>query len=135
MPAHGEDHALWDVINLFGLLNIRIFHEPATDKWCCAAQAELVVDLAIDETDARGVRAPLRETAPGVYYIDDPIDVARDVLNEVISLGNVPLMTIASVEGVGVAPAIEPVGYVVRWGDLELEYGTHYTGDPLGVVR
>ncbi|MCY3624169.1 MAG: hypothetical protein OXH68_20980 [Gammaproteobacteria bacterium] len=130
----GEDHALWDAINLFGLLNVRIFHEPG-DKECCAPYAELVMDIGINEFDARRVRAELGEISPGIYYLDDPISVARDVLAEVISMGNVPLMTIAAVEGVGVAPSVEPIAYVVRWGDLELEYGTHYAGDPLGVVR
>ncbi len=138
----GEDHAKFDVVTLLGLLNVRVYHDPdhpsrSGTSVCCAPNAELVVELAVDESDVRLIRMPMNQTDPGVYFVADPLQTTGDVLSEVISLGERPVMTIVGLQGVGYVPApmAQPICYAVRWGDLELEYGTHYAGDPGGVVR
>ena len=74
---------------------------------------------------------------PGVYYVDDPYDAAFAVVSEVISIGERPLMTVVALEGTGFRTRYPTSGipYVVRWGTLDLEYGSHIPGDPEGVIR
>lgn len=138
----GEDHTKFDVVTMLGLLNVRVYHDAEDPSQrgatrCCAPSADLVVELAVDESDVRVVRMAMNQTDAGVYYVADPIQAAGEVLSEVISLGERPLLAIVGLHGVGYEPVprAQPISYAVRWGDLELEYGTHYAGDPGGVVR
>lgn len=132
-----KDHSVADAVMLLGLLNIRVY-EDATGKPCCAPHAELIVELVVDDlVDARQVGMAIHETSPGVYYVSDPIDAAHKVVSEVISFGERPLMSIVGLRGVDFEKRLsfEPIAYSVRWGNLELEYGAHYAGDPKGLIR
>jgi len=124
---------------LMAMLNVRLFPGLANEGRCCAPNAELVIELAVDfdELEPRLLRFDMTETDPGVYYVDDPADAAFAIVSEVVSFGDRPLMTVVALEGTGFRPKFPTSGipYVVRWGTLDLEYGSHILRDPEGVIR
>lgn len=129
----GRDN--YQALALFALLNVRLF---STDEWtCCAPEAELAVELAVDPLDPRILRFDMKETEPGVYYVDDPQEAAAATVSEVISFGERPLMTVVALEGTGIKAdhPVKGIPYVVRWGTLDLEFGSHVAGDPKAVIR
>ena len=131
-----EDHSLFDLIHMLGLLNVRVYRD-ATERDvvpCCPPHAELAVDLAIGKDDGRLVRFAMEEVDHGIYYVAAPVDAAHRVLEAVIEIGERPLMSIVALEGVQYAPLAGGIAYAVRWGDFVLEYGAHYKGDAMGVI-
>lgn len=130
----GRDN--YQAFALTSMLNVRLF--PRNDGLvCCSPEAVLVVELAVDELDPRRIRFDMTETDPGVYYVDDPHDAAASIVSEVISFGERPLMTVVALEGshYRASHPTEGISYVVRWGTLDLEYGSHIAGDPKAVIR
>ena len=136
-PFMGEDHSLWDAMMMFGLLNVRVYPAPGESTNCCAPTAELTIELTLDGEDVRRISMSMYEDEQGVYYVDDPGQVAGLVVREVVSFGDRPLMTVVGLSGVNYEPVnyLTPVEYAVRWGGFVLEYGSHYVSDQNGLIQ
>lgn len=124
---------------LMGMLNVRLLvFDEEEEGGCCNPTAELVVELAADARDPRILRFDMTELERGVYYVDDPHDAAGTIVSEVISIGERPIMSIVALTGTGFArarPDVRGIPYAIRWGTLDLEYGSHLARDPKAVIR
>lgn len=129
----GHNH----VVLLFSLFNVKIYKPDDARVQCCAPEATLTVELAASEEEVDLVDIRMEETEPGVYHIAEPFRASDEVLGHVVTMGARPYLSIVRLEGVGYrgAPNKPTIAYAVRWGDLELEYGSHSWLDPEAVIR
>ncbi len=129
----GED----PMVVLFSLFNVKIYMPDDADIRCCAPEAKLTVELAASAEEVDLVDIRMVETAPGVYRVADPFQASNEVLGHVVTMGSRPLFSVVRLDGVGYRGTERrpTIAYAVRWGDLELEFGSHSWLDPEAVIR
>lgn len=132
--AHLGDSPL---VILFSLLNVKIYKPDAPNVQCCAPEGTLTVELATSEEEMALVDIRMKETEPGVYHVAEPFEASDEVHGHIVAMSSRPHLSVVRLEGVGYrgAPTKPTIAYAVRWGDLELEYGSHSWLDPEAVVR
>ena len=124
-------------VGLLALLNVKIYEPAGEGVQCCHADATLILELAASPDDVELVEVAMREKEPGVYHVADPFGAADELIARVGNMGTRPHLSIAALEGAGFRGTDRhpTVAYAVRWGEFELEYGSHSWLDPEAVIR
>ena len=122
---------------LMALLNVKIYQPDGAGVRCCGAEATLTLELAASPDDVELVEVAMREKEHGVYHVADPFGAGDELIVRVETMGTRPHFSIAALEGTGFrGTEREPtIAYAVRWGEFELEYGSHSWLDPEAVIR
>ncbi len=124
-------------VALMALLNVKIYDPDGAGVRCCEAEATLILELAASPGDVELVEVAMREKERGVYHVADPFGASDELIVRIGTMGTRPHFSIAALEGTGFRGTERhpTIAYAVRWGEFELEYGSHSWLDPEAVIR